>query len=82
MWLVLKLKIKAYSKPLFVTSWNAGCRLVWLILGMEPERHVFTLNKHHLCLSICSLCNHSKVLFSPLEYISNLFFLVFVSQIV
>lgn len=45
MWLILNYKSKKYSeaaclKPLFVIRWNAGCRLVWFILGIQPERHV------------------------------------------
>lgn len=68
-WLILKYEIedilKLLVESLFVIRWNAGCRLVWFILGIQPERHVFTLNKYHLCLSIYSPCNHSKVFFLP-----------------
>lgn len=76
-WLTLQQEAKECSeaaciKPLFVVRWKCGCGLLWPVLGRGPERHVFTLNRHHLCLNIWSPCSHRKVLSFPLETFSFL----------
>ena len=66
MWLVWPVRVACEVtciKPLSAVRWNAECRLLWLLAGIQPERHNFSLNKYHLCLSIHSTSNHSEAFF-------------------